>query len=100
MGVIKWLQAHNPAKQLKILAQVLANRLQLVICDLIGLEQNYTVKGRSIQDNLHLVREILEGLEDDTEAALINRSVQGFRQGGPSVLGDGFGDRRIRTGVP
>ena len=39
---------------------------------LIGPEQNYTVKGRSIQDNLHLVREILEGLKDDTEAALIN----------------------------
>ena len=34
--------------------------------------QNYAVKRRSIQDNLHLVREILEGLKDDTEAALIN----------------------------
>ena len=30
------------------------------------------MKGRSIQDNLHLVRQILEGIEDDTEAALIN----------------------------
>ena len=30
------------------------------------------MKGRSIQDNLHLVRDILEGLKDDTEAALIN----------------------------
>ena len=33
----------------------LANCLQLVIIDLIGPEQNYAVKGRSIQDNLHLV---------------------------------------------
>ena len=41
-------------------------------CNHIGPEQNYAVKGRSIQDNLHLVREILEGLEDDTEATLIN----------------------------
>ena len=48
------------------------NRLQLVIRDLIGPEQNYAVKGRSIQDNLHLVREILDGIEDNTEAALIN----------------------------
>ena len=47
--------------ELKILARVLANRLQLVISDLVGPEQNYTVKGRSIQDNLHLVRQILEG---------------------------------------
>ena len=39
---------------------------------MIGPEQNYAVKGRSIQDNLHLVREILEGLEDYTDAALIN----------------------------
>ena len=30
------------------------------------------MKGRSIQDNLHLIREILEGLKDSTEAALIN----------------------------
>ena len=54
------------------MARVLANRLQLVISDLIGPEQNYAVKGRLIQDNLHLVRQILEGIEDDTEAALIN----------------------------
>ena len=58
--------------ELKILARVLANRLQLFISDLIGPEQSYAVKGRSIQDNLHLVRQILEGIEDDTEAALIN----------------------------
>ena len=46
--------------------------MQLVISDLIEPEQNYTAKRRSIQDNLHLVREILEGLKDDTKAALIN----------------------------
>ena len=58
--------------ELKILAQILANRLQLVISDLIGPEQTFTVKGRSIQDNLHLIREVLEGIEDGTEAALIS----------------------------
>ena len=58
--------------ELKILAWVLANRLQLVISDLIGPEQNYAVKGRSIWDNLHLVRQILEGIKDDTKAVLIN----------------------------
>ena len=56
----------------KILARVLANRLQLVISNLIGPEQNYAVKGISIQDNLYLAREILEGLKDDTKATLIN----------------------------
>ena len=30
------------------------------------------MKGRSIQDNLHLIREVLEGIEDDTEATLIS----------------------------
>ena len=30
------------------------------------------VKGRLIQNNLYLVRQILEGIENDTEAALIN----------------------------
>ena len=58
--------------ELKILARVLANCLQLVISNLIGPEQNYAVKGRSIQDNLHLVREVLEGLKDDTKAMLIS----------------------------
>ena len=58
--------------ELKILARVFANRLQLLISDLIGSEQNCAAKGRSIQDNLHLVREILEGIEDDAGAALIN----------------------------
>ena len=53
--------------ELKILAWVLANRLQLVISDLIGPEYNYAVKERSIQDNLHLVGEVLEGLKDDTK---------------------------------
>ena len=58
--------------ELKILARVLVNRLQLVISDLIGLEQTFAVKGRSIQDNLHLIREVLEGIKDDTESALIS----------------------------
>ena len=58
--------------ELKILARVLANRLQLVISHLIGPEKTFTVKGRSIQDNLHLIREVLEGIEDNTEAALIS----------------------------
>ena len=58
--------------ELKILARVLANRSQLVISDLIGPEQTFVVKGRSIHDNLHLIREVLEGIKDDTETALIS----------------------------
>ena len=59
--------------ELKILAQVLANRLQIVISNLIAPEQTFAVKGRSIQDNLHLIREVLEGIEDDTEASLLRQ---------------------------
>ena len=58
--------------ELKILARVLANYLQVVISDLIGLEQTYAVKGRVIQDNLHFICEVLEGIGDGTEAALIS----------------------------
>ena len=57
---------------LKILARVLANRLQPVISDLISPEQTSAVKGRSIQDNLHLIPEVLDGIEDGVEAALIS----------------------------
>ena len=54
------------------MSQVLANRLQVIISDQIGLEQTYAVKGRSTQDNLNLIREVLEGGEDGTEVALIS----------------------------
>ena len=49
--------------ELKILAQILENSFQIVTGDLIGTKQNNAVKGRSIQNNLHLVCEILEGIE-------------------------------------
>ena len=58
--------------ELKILAWVLSNRLQVFIDNLIVPEQTYAVKGRSIQDNLHLIREVREGIEDGTETALIS----------------------------
>ena len=59
-------------RESKILVRILANRLQLVISDLIGPEQTFAVKGRSIQNNLHLIHEVLEGIKDDTEATLIS----------------------------
>ena len=70
------LDAYRPITllntELMILARDLTNCLQLVISDLIGPEQTFDVKGRSIEDNLHLVREVLERMDDGTEAALIN----------------------------
>ena len=42
---------------------VLTNRLQIVISDLVEPEKNSAV---------HFVREVLEGIKDRTEAALIN----------------------------
>ena len=58
--------------ELEILTRVLTNCLQLVISDLIRPEQNYVMKRSSIEDNLHLVCEVLEGLKDGTEAVVIN----------------------------
>lgn len=56
--------------RVKVLATVLANRLQAVLPSLIGPEQTCAVKDRTIQDNLHLVGLIVEQV--DSEAALIN----------------------------
>ena len=70
LGEIRWLQTHNT--ELKILAWLLPNPLQVVTSDLIGPEQTSTVKGRPIQDNLYVVREVIEGIKDGTEAVLIN----------------------------
>ena len=70
MGGFRRIRANN--RELKILTWILANRLQHVISDLIGPEQKCAVRGRSIQVYLYLVREVLEGINDGTEAALIN----------------------------
>ena len=100
MEGFRWLQALLNT-ELKILARVLANHLQLVISDLIGLEQTDAVKGRSIQDNLHLIREVLEGIEDGTEAAMINLDQsKAFNRVDHRFFGDCSGDCRIPTGVP
>ena len=55
---------------LKILAKILADRLQTVLPSLICPEQTCAVKARTIQDSLHLVRTIVEKV--DGNAALIN----------------------------
>ncbi len=46
--------------EFKILAKVLANRLALVVEKLVGEAQTCAIPGRSIHDNLHLVRYIIE----------------------------------------
>ena len=66
------LDFYRPITLRKILSRILANRFRIVVADLIGPEQNYAVKGRSIQNNFHLVRGIIEGIKDDTDAALIS----------------------------
>ena len=38
----------------------------------MGPEQNYAVKGRSTQNILYLMREIIEGIENDTKVVLIS----------------------------
>ena len=53
-----------------ILAKILADRLQTALPSLIAPDQSCAVKGRTIQDSLHLVRTILD--KDDNKAALIN----------------------------
>ena len=55
---------------LKILAKILADRLQTVLPSLICREQICAVKGRTIQNSLHLFRTIVEKV--DRNAALIN----------------------------
>lgn len=55
---------------LKLLAKVLANFLKVLLLSLIVPEHSCAVKGRSIQNNLHLIRLIKEQV--DSEVALIN----------------------------
>ena len=55
-----------------MLARDQPNRFKIVVEVLIETDRIYAVKRRSIQNNLLLVCTIIEGVEDDTEAALIN----------------------------
>ena len=49
-----------------------ANSLWVVVEDFIISKQKYAVKGKSIQNKQHLVAEIIEGIEDDTDVTLIS----------------------------
>ena len=44
----------------KILSKVLANRLKVFMDQIIGLDQSYCVPGRSILDNLFLIRDVFD----------------------------------------
>ncbi len=44
----------------KILSKCIANRLNKVLCEIIHKDQSYCVKGRSITDNLHLMRDLID----------------------------------------
>ena len=58
--------------ELKNFAWILVNLLLIVVEDLIRPEQIFIVKERLIQNNLHLICETIEGIEDDTNTALIS----------------------------
>ncbi len=44
----------------KILSKVLANRLNNVLYEVVHKDQSYCVKNRSIMDNLHLIRDVVD----------------------------------------
>ena len=48
------------------------NCLQIAAGNLIRTEQKSAVEGKSIQNKLHLVSKIIEGIEDDNHAVLMN----------------------------
>ena len=85
--------------ELKILSWILVNRLRIVVTDVIEPDQNYTVKGRSIQNNSSDSRDHRRNRKRHWSCADQCRSVQSLRRGGSLVSGGGFGDRRVRTGV-
>jgi len=48
----------------KILSKVLANRLKLIIAECVHSDQTCSIPGRSIHDNLHLVRNVIDYCND------------------------------------
>lgn len=44
----------------KIFAKVLANRMQSIICEVVGEHQTCGIRGRAIQSNIHVARSVLD----------------------------------------
>lgn len=51
----------------KIFAKLLTNRLQSLICGLVGEHQTCGIRGRAIQTNVHIARSVLECVTNSSE---------------------------------
>lgn len=54
--------------------KIIANRLQAVLSSLISSEKTCAVKGRTIQNNLYLVRLIFEQIDSETAPINLDQS--------------------------
>ena len=70
---------------LKVLAKILANRLQTVLPSLICPKQTCAVKGRTIQESLHLVRTIVEKVDENAVLIYLDQS-KAFDRGNHAFL--------------
>lgn len=59
-------------RNVKSLAKILKEHLQSVAKIIMGPEQAWALKDRTIQSNMHLNCTILEGVKNDDRATLIN----------------------------
>lgn len=58
--------------KLNLLVIIMTERLRSVAEVLWEPEQNYAMKGRTIQNNLHMICMIIESVKNDDESAIIN----------------------------
>ena len=56
----KWRPFSLLCTDYEIISKVLANRLKLVLEDLIDLDQTCSIPGRTILDNCHLIRNLID----------------------------------------
>lgn len=57
----------------KILSKIIATRLGSVLSNIVGISQTCSIKGRSIFDNIHLIRNVFDYIEHkDIGACFIN----------------------------
>ena len=72
-NVVNWRPISLLCVDYKILSKVICNRIQLVLEFLIHPDQKCAVPGRSITDNIHLIRDICNYTEwKDQQAAIIS----------------------------
>ena len=72
-SITNWRPISLSNTDIKILSKVLAERLKIVLPEIIETDQSGCIKGRKIGHNIRLIEDVLEEMDDDNLILLIDQ---------------------------